>query len=253
MISGIDLDHVAVAAERQADLWPRYVGDLAGQYLGRGVTVGFSSAQARFANGFRLEALEPHQWEQNDFLRRFLDRSGPGPHHLTFKVTDIATALGSVASAGFRPISVNLDDPQWMEGFLHPKESHGIVVQLAQSALEWEPTPITEGMPAPRTATPATLDHVAHGVPSVEEASRLFVDLLAGKQTASGEGWVELAWPGPGRIRLLQRPGPPRLSHLTFTCESPHEVADARAQDDGTWVVDGADNFGTRLILHPAG
>lgn len=253
MISDIDLDHIAVAAERQADLWPRYVGDLAGQYLGRGVTAGFSSAQARFANGFRLEALEPYQWEQNDFLRRFLDRSGPGPHHLTFKVKDLAAALESVESAGFQPVSVNLADPQWMEGFLHPKQSHGIVVQLAQSALEWEPTPITEGMPSPRTASPATLDHVAHGVPSIDDALALFADVLAGEQVAAGEGWTELAWPGPGRVRLVQRPGAPRLSHLTFTCDAPDAVPDARRQDDGTWVVDAADNFGTRLILHPAG
>jgi catechol 2,3-dioxygenase-like lactoylglutathione lyase family enzyme len=253
VITGIDLDHVAVAAERQADLWPRYLGDLAGEYLGRGVTVGFSSAQARYANGFRLEALEPYQPERNDFLRRFLDRSGPGPHHLTFKVKDIRRALEIAEGAGFQPVSVNLSEPQWMEGFLHPKQSHGIVVQLAQSAMEWNPTPITEGVPAPRTSTPASLDHVAHGVPSISDALGLFSGVLGGQEVDAGEGWVELGWPGPGRIRLLQRPGPPALSHLSFTCERPDAVADARAQDDGTWLVEASDNLGTRLILHARG
>ena len=252
MISGIDLDHVAVAAEHQTDAWPRYAGDLAGEFIGGGWVIGFGSAQVRYANGFRLEVLEPHQPERNDFLRRFLDRNGPGPHHVTFKVRDIAAALEEVEAAGYRPVSVDLRDPMWKEAFLHPKESCGIVVQLAQAGGDWEP-PGRSGLPAPRTATPASLDHVAHGVPSIEEARRLFVDLLAGREVGSGEGWVEMGWKGPGRIRLLQRPGPPRVSHLTFTCESPAEVADAQPQDDGTWVVEAADNLGTRLVLHARG
>src|SRR3982074_315909 len=51
MIERIDLDHVAVAAERLDDLWPRYAGDLAGAWAGGGVTPGFASAQVAFANG----------------------------------------------------------------------------------------------------------------------------------------------------------------------------------------------------------
>ena len=252
MIIGIDLDHVAVATERQTDAWPRYAGDLAGEFMGGGWMVGFGAAQVRYGNGFRVEVLEPHQVEVNDFLRRFLDRSGPGPHHVTFKVKDIVAALAEVEAAGYRPASVDLRDPNWKEAFLHPKESCGIVVQLAQAAGEWEPKQ-RDGLPAPRTTNPAVLDHVAHGVPSIAEARLLFVDLLGGREVATGEGWVELGWPGPGRIRLLQRPGPPRVSHLTFTCDAPEEIPDARLQDDGTWVVEAADNLGTRLILRPRG
>ena len=96
MIPEIDLDHVAVAAERQSDAWPRYAGDLAGEWMAGGFTIGFASAQLRFANGMRIEVLRPHEVERNDFLRRFLDRNGPGPHHLTFKVTDIVSALALV-------------------------------------------------------------------------------------------------------------------------------------------------------------
>src|SRR4051794_16285847 len=51
MIEQIDLDHVALAAERMADLWPRYAGDLAGTWAGGGVSPGFASAQVTFANG----------------------------------------------------------------------------------------------------------------------------------------------------------------------------------------------------------
>ncbi len=100
MIADIDLDHVAVAAEDQAEAWPRYAGELAGEWVGGGGTPGFWSAQVRYANGMKVEVLEPYLVEQNDFLRRFLDRNGPGPHHLTFKVKDIAAAIDELEAAG---------------------------------------------------------------------------------------------------------------------------------------------------------
>lgn len=129
-------------------------------------------------------------------------------------------------------------------------------MQLAQAAGDWK----GEGrdLPERRTASPASLDHVAHAVRSIEDASALFVDVLGGTEVASGEDWVELAWPGPGRIRLLERPGEldgrtGRVSHLTFTCERPGEVPDARPDEDGTWVVAADDNLGTRLVLRDGG
>ena len=88
MTTAAVLDHVAVAAERQRELWPRYAGDLAGKWVAgddaADYEIGFLAAQVAFANGMKVEMLEPFAVEVNDFLRRFLDRSGPGPHHLTF-------------------------------------------------------------------------------------------------------------------------------------------------------------------------
>jgi methylmalonyl-CoA/ethylmalonyl-CoA epimerase len=258
MIEGILLDHVAVAAERQSDLWPRYIGDLSGEFMGGGWTVGFASAQVRYANGMRVEVLRPHEPEKNDFLRRFLDRNGPGPHHVTFKVEDIAAALDSVDEAGYRPVSVDLRDPVWKEAFLHPKESCGIVVQLAQAAGEWDAPDKGTNIPAPRTSQPATLERIVHDVASLEDARRLFAGLLSGREVDAGDGWVELAWPGPGRIRLRERHDDldgraGRLHHLAFTCQQPEDVPDARADGDGAWIVEPQNNLGTRLVLRADG
>ncbi len=88
-----DLDHVAIAVESYDDAWAVLRGDLGGEWAGGGDAVGFSSAQVRFANGMKAEALVPFRPEENDFLRRFLDASGPGPHHLTFKVPDLVGSL----------------------------------------------------------------------------------------------------------------------------------------------------------------
>ena len=84
----------------------------------------------------KLEVLEPHDVAVNDFLRRFIDRSGTGVHHVTFKVADFDAAVDASTAAGFPPVSVSRDDPDWMEAFLHPKAASGIVVQLAKAGAE---------------------------------------------------------------------------------------------------------------------
>ena len=101
MICGVDLDHIAVAVEHHADAWPCYAADLGGTWYAAGPGYGFNWAQLAFANGMRLEVLEPADVEHDDFLRRFLDRNGPGPHHLTFKVGDITQALEAATAAGY--------------------------------------------------------------------------------------------------------------------------------------------------------
>ena len=248
MIDDIRLDHVAVATERMADAWPRYAGDLAGTWLGGGATYGFASAQVVYANGMKVEVLEPYLVEQNDFLRRFLDRNGPGPHHLTYKVGDIVSALEQVEAAGYRPVNVDLSDPHWKEAFIHPKDAPGVVVQLAQSSGgdsdDWR-SPQPADFPAPRLDEPATLVHVAHAVADLDEGLRLFRDLLAGEVATDGNDFVDLVWPGPGRVRLVtsladwvgDRAG--RIHHIAF--EVPCE--------DDLREVSPEDNLGTRLLL----
>ena len=130
MISDTLLDHVAVAVERHSDAWPRYAGDLAGRWRSGGWGTGFAPAQLEYANGKKIEILAPHRADENDFLRRFLDRNGPGPHHLTFKVGDIDDALADAADAGYQPINVDLSDSTWKEAFLHPRDATGALVQL---------------------------------------------------------------------------------------------------------------------------
>lgn len=264
MIDAIDLDHVAVAAESAFDAWPRYAGDLAGRWLAGGATLGFASAQVVYANGMKVEVLEPHMVESNDFLRRFLDRRGPGPHHMTFKVRDIASALGVVEQAGYRPINVDLRDPMWKEAFIHPKDAPGVVVQLAQSEGEWV-SAAPERFPQPTRET-AHLVHVTHAAADMKEGLRMFRDLLGGVEAGEGVDdsgrWVDLAWPGPGRVRLLEpAPGTPaaawigdaagRIHHLAFACDNPGSLPGAAARPDGMFEISPEHNLGVRLVAAP--
>jgi catechol 2,3-dioxygenase-like lactoylglutathione lyase family enzyme len=263
-IPNVDLDHVAVAVERQAQAWPRYGGDLPSAWVGGGGTPGFWSAQVQYANGMKVEVLEPYLEEQNDFLRRFLDRNGPGPHHLTFKVKDIVGAIALAEAAGYRPVGVNLANDFWKEAFLHPKDAPGVVVQLAQQAEggDWGRDPTPDWFPDRRVDGPATLVHVAHAVADLAEGTRLFVDLLGGQPVAEldvdGVRALDLAWPGPGRVRLLS--GAPldewldgragRVHHLAFAVDDPAGVPGATRPSDGAVAeVAPEANHGVRLRL----
>lgn len=265
MIDGVVLDHVAIAVEQRADAWPRFLEDLGGTWYSHGPGVGFAFCQLAYANGMRVEILKPDG--DNGFLRRFLDGNGPGPHHLTFKVADIEGAIAAADAAGYPPVSVNLADPEWKEAFLHPKAAHGVVVQLAQEAPsptgDWRTAP-PEGLPA-STRAPASLVHIAHAVASLGDGLHLFEQLLGGRHVAEGSDdsarWVDLSWPGPGRVRLLEPTAPTgsvaawldgrrgRVHHLEFACPDPDSIADARPSVDGSFEVPPDRASGTRLVL----
>lgn len=254
------LDHIAIASEHSLDNFVRYRGDLGGAWVAGMYDPGFYWGQLRFANGMTIELLEPADIAQDDFLRRFLDRNGPGPHHVTFKVGDIHEAIAAVTEAGYPPVRVNTANESWKEAFLHPKQSHGIVVQLAQAA-EYDHTPQFE-LPPPRIARAASLERVVHLVADLDGALGLFERTLGGVRVngSTTDDSVDLCWPGAGRICLVEprdpeliawrgaRPG--RVHHLELALDQPGSVPDAVALGVGAWEVAPEQNLGVRLRLH---
>ncbi len=257
MISGANFDHVAVAGESRAVLETRYADQLGGLTLAGGRSPGFLWSQLEYGNGMVVEMLEPDRVEENDFLRRFLDRNGPGPHHLTFTVPDLLLALETAEAAGYSPMAVDATHPDWKEAFLHPKQAPGIVIQLAESHEHHQHPDRSPSVP------PVELVYVAHAVQSLEEGLRLFQRVLAGVVVAEGTWpsfrWVELGWRGQGRLRLLEptvggriekwlggRAG--RLHHLAFVVPEPSTATGAIDRGDH-WEVEPEANYGTRLLL----
>ncbi len=265
-IDGVCFDHVAIAVHRMTDPWPLFADALGGTYHDRGINPGFGWTQVRFAQGFIVEGIHPEQTDRSDFLNRFLDRYGPGPHHLTFKVPDLSSALTRVRSAGLEAVDEDRSDPAWFEAFLRPSQAHGIVVQLAQVGPDPAPAPAEpEGFPHVSYDHPvASIGRVVHAVADLEGALGLFRDVLGGRVMSSGAAvdgnhWVELGWAGPGRLRLLEaahaeiaewvgdRSG--RLRHIFFNFDEPSTVPGARKVAENRWVVDGDEMLGTRLVL----
>ncbi|MFN2617001.1 MAG: VOC family protein [Thermoleophilaceae bacterium] len=130
-MASMELDHVAVAVRSIKSALPLFRDALGGEYLmGGDQDAGWRWVQFRYANGGKVELLEPLA---DGFLTRFLERFGEGLHHMTFKTDDIRAAIAEVESRGYELVDVKLDDPGWMEAFLRPSKAHGTLIQLAQS------------------------------------------------------------------------------------------------------------------------
>ena len=78
-----------------------------------------------------FELLEP---EGEGTIARYLDRNGPGIHHLALATDDVRGALDRVVDHGVETID---DDPRpgaWGHevAFLHPKSTGGVLVELVE-------------------------------------------------------------------------------------------------------------------------
>jgi hypothetical protein len=287
-ITGTTLDHIAHAVPRWQDVWTRYAVDLGAEWNSGGPGAGFAPGQLRFGNDARIEVLMPYDTEVNDFLERFMAKSGPGPHHLTFKVPDLASALDQARQAGLSPIGIDVSDPEWMEAFIHPKQATGVVVQLAEAPGGWT-SPAPDDYPTGRRqrrdgrgpVDPAELRRVVHAVTDLPAATALFVELLGGEVSAEASGdrahWVDVSWPGPLAVRLISPAGsdpsneirrwigdrPGRIHHLELSADEPERIGGAQPiadspwlsgpADDGPgrdgWVIAPEDNLGLGLVV----
>ena len=67
-------------------------------------------------------------------IARFLERHGPGIHHVCYRVPDLEAALERCRSAGYRLVD---ETPRRGAGghriaFLHPKTTSGILIELTE-------------------------------------------------------------------------------------------------------------------------
>lgn len=66
---------------------------------------------------------------------RFLERNGPGLHHVAYEVTDLRATLAELKAQGVRLID---EEPRrggrgHDVAFVHPKGNHGLLVELIQA------------------------------------------------------------------------------------------------------------------------
>lgn len=81
----------------------------------------------------KIELLEPTSPESP--IAKFLEKNGPGIHHVAYEVEDIESAIAHMLAQGARMI-----DEQPRNGahgtkiaFVHPKSSNGVLTELCQS------------------------------------------------------------------------------------------------------------------------
>ncbi len=261
------MDHLALASNRSWDQLVRLCYQLGGRWLG-GPTAeeagAFYFCQVGFAGGTKLEFIEPYAGPGSDFVRRFLHRNGPGPHHITFKVPDIEHTMAGARTAGYDVVNEDLSDPDWKEAFLHPKQSHGIVIQLAQQSGEdgWEePAPL----PPTEQGDTTTIDAVTHLVADLDASVRLFTEVLAMEECGRGEhplGARVALRSGPWTLALVAPTAEPakhwlgnragRLLQVEMSVDKLGPISDLRPVPGGHELPPDK-NLGTRVLLgeHP--
>jgi methylmalonyl-CoA/ethylmalonyl-CoA epimerase len=133
----LTVDHVAMATWDVTNAVRLLTEVLGAVYVDGGDErrTGFRWLQFRLPGG-KIEVLEP--LDRDGFLYKFLTRRGEGLHHITVYVRDLQVALDTLSGSGYRPIDVNLDHAEWKEAFLHPRDTSGVLIQLAE-------TPVPEG------------------------------------------------------------------------------------------------------------
>ncbi len=92
------------------------------------VRVGFFE----LGNGSRVELLEP--LEKDSPVGKFLEKRGPGIHHICLKVTDIRLVLTELKAKGVQLIN---EEPRpgahgCLVAFIHPKSTGGVLIELSQ-------------------------------------------------------------------------------------------------------------------------
>jgi methylmalonyl-CoA epimerase len=92
---------------------------------------GVKAALLPMGQGSEIELLEPI--DQQGGIAKFLENRGEGIHHICLEVDDVDRELSSLAERGFQLI-----DKQGRPGlagkvgFLHPKSTKGVLIELAQ-------------------------------------------------------------------------------------------------------------------------
>jgi methylmalonyl-CoA/ethylmalonyl-CoA epimerase len=80
----------------------------------------------------RVELLEPLSDESP--VGKFLDKRGPGIHHLAIRVADIRAALSKLKDSGARLIdeSPRMGAGGCLVAFVHPSSTGGVLLELVQ-------------------------------------------------------------------------------------------------------------------------
>ncbi len=200
------LDHLAVGVATWADGFAQLAGQFGGRWSHGGDAGEFAPGQLEYQDGMRLEVISPGS-TGDGFMRRFLDRGGPGPHHITFRVPSLDASLERVSALGIPSLPGRIRVPGRQEAFLHPKVAGlGTLLQLVEeSRVPHSEMPPPDGFPAV-VPPPLRIAWIGISTESLSASEELFAKTLAGEVVDAGDGWRLFGW-GIAR-RLLVRTGP---------------------------------------------
>lgn len=127
------LDHVGIAVADLDDAIPIWTALTGGEPWGREVVPAQRVEVVFIGRGVgRVELLAPTS--ADSAIARFLERRGPGLHHLCYAVPDLERALAEHIAAGAEAID---REPRpgahgHLVAFLHPRSAGGVLVELLE-------------------------------------------------------------------------------------------------------------------------
>lgn len=130
-------DHFAIATHAIADALPLFIDVMGGQFLrgGDDERLQIRTMQIKLPPGIKVELLEPTSTDS--YLHRYLERHGPGFHHVTLLFDDIEAVIPELEARGFEVVDTNLDRAEWRETFLRPSSGFGTLLQLVDTDFDW--------------------------------------------------------------------------------------------------------------------
>jgi len=124
------LDHVGVATRDAADLAERFAALLDAPVVHEETFDGLRVVFLELGNDY-FELLEP---VEDGTVDRYLERNGPGIHHVAVATDDAADALATA-----RELGVGLIDEEPRQGawghdvaFLHPGDTGGVLLEFVE-------------------------------------------------------------------------------------------------------------------------
>lgn len=128
-LTDLALDHVAIAVRSFADTLP-LLEQLTGTPASPPERVPAQGVEVCFVG--HVELIRP--LDGSNGVARFIDRRGPGLHHIAYRVDDVGAAMTALASEGYEFTSAR---PMTGAGghriaFMHPRSTGGLLVELVE-------------------------------------------------------------------------------------------------------------------------
>jgi len=127
------IHHIALLVE-DLEMAMKFWKDTLGILPSRVSDVPSEAARIAFLplGGSEVELVQPTTTDSG--LSRYLEKHGPGMHHLCFEVDDLQALLGQLKAKGVQLINEQpkADADGRYYAFIHPKSTQGVLIELYQ-------------------------------------------------------------------------------------------------------------------------
>jgi methylmalonyl-CoA/ethylmalonyl-CoA epimerase len=128
------INHIGIAVKSLDETLPFYRDHLGMTFAGSEEVTEQKVKVAMLRIGeSMIELLEPTSEESP--IAKFLEKNGPGIHHIAYEVADIEAAIAELQAQGARMIdTVPRSGAHGSRiAFIHPKSSNGVLTELCES------------------------------------------------------------------------------------------------------------------------